>query len=120
MAAQRFLFLALLLPLTAFARDVVVTWELATQREDATPLPVSEIAATRVEWGTCSGAAFGTSAGVRDVAPPALTTTLALANGTHCLRAFTVDTDGQVSDPTPVLAFTLKGRPKAPVIKSVR
>jgi hypothetical protein len=114
------LLLLLLLPLSAFGRDVVVDWTLATQREDNTTLPVSEIAATRVEWGSCSGTAFGTSAGVRDVAPPALTTTLALGNGTWCLRAFTVDTDGQVSDPTPVIAFTLKGRPKPPVIKSIR
>ena len=117
---MRAFLLLLLLPLAAFGRDVVVEWTLATQREDATPLPVSEIAATRVEWGTCSGTAFGTSAGVRDVAPPALTTTLALANGTHCLRAYTLDTDGQLSDPTPVLSFVLKGRPKPPVIKSVR
>jgi len=117
---MRALILLALLPLSAFARDVVVEWTLATQREDNTALAVSETAATRVEWGTCSGTAFGTSAGVRDVAPPALTTTLALANGQWCLRAFTVDTDGQVSDPTPVIAFQLKGRPKPPVIKSIK
>jgi hypothetical protein len=117
---MRALVLLALLPLSAFARDVVVEWTLATQREDNTALPVAEIAATRVEWGTCVSGAFGISAGVRDIAPPPVTTTLALANGTWCLRAFTVDTEGQVSDATPTLAIQLKGRPKPPVIRSVR
>jgi hypothetical protein len=118
---MRALLLIALLPLSAFARDVVVEWTLATQREDGMALPVAEIAATRVEWGTClPGGAFGSSVGVRDIAPPPVTTTLALANGQWCLRAFTVDTDGLVSDATNTLAIQLKGRPKPPVIKSVK
>ena len=46
---KAFLIALLLLPLSAFARDVIVDWTLATQREDATPLPVTEIASTRIE-----------------------------------------------------------------------
>ena len=45
---MRAFLLLLLLPLAAFGRDVTVTWELATQREDGTPLPVAEIASTGV------------------------------------------------------------------------
>ena len=109
-----------LLSLPVQAKDVVVFWDLATERVDSTPLPMSEIAATRIEWGSCNAGILAVSAGVRDVAPPVLTTTLDLANGQHCLRAFTVDTDAQVSDPTATIVHIVKGRPKPPNVRSVK
>ena len=103
-----------LLAFTVQAKDLTVRWELATERMDATPLPVSEIASTRVEWGTCSGLLFGTSLGTRDVAAPAVSTVVTLDAGTYCFRGFTVDTEGLVSDSSNVAQKVVKGRPKPP------
>lgn len=90
------------------AGDAVLTWTLATQNTDGTAIPASgagSLAATRVEWGTCSGANFGAKAGDQLVPAPAMTYTVTgLAPGTHCFRAYSRNTYGQESDPTNVVS----------------
>lgn len=82
----------------ASAADVVVNWTYPVQNTDGTAIPASgagSITSSRIEYGTCSGAAFGTALG-QNVAPaPALTTTITnLAPGTYCLRGFVSNTYG--------------------------
>ena len=117
---MKYLIPLVFLALPVQARDITFEWDLATQRIDGTALTVAEIAATRIEWGTCVSGAFGVQAGTRDIAPPPVTTVVALAKGTHCVRAYTVDTEGLVSDPTPVLQVQVKERPKPPSGPRVR
>ena len=74
---------------TAGAADVTVTWTHPTQNTDGTALPLASIASTRVEYGSCSGSAFGTKAGEVTVTAPGTTATITLAPGTHCFRAYT-------------------------------
>ncbi len=78
-----------LLPLSALAAGVTVTWTHPTQNTDGSALALANIASTRVEHGSCSGTAFGTKAGEAVVPAPATTTTFDLAPGTHCFRAYT-------------------------------
>ena len=78
-----------LAPLASLAASVTVTWTHPTAFTDGTVLSAAQIASTRVEYGSCSGTAFGTKAGETTVPAPATTTTVTLAPGTHCVRAFT-------------------------------
>jgi len=83
----------------AMAGDATVSYNLPTQREDGTPLPVSEIRHVLIEAGTCAAPnVFGTKEAERLVAPPATSTTITTPGyGDKCYRAFTVDTSGAVS-----------------------
>lgn len=105
------LFLALL-PFTASALDVTVTWTHPTSREDDTPLALSEIASTKIEWGLCSTATYPSSVTV--LAPATLKLLTGLSSGLYCFRAYTIDTDGLMSDPTGVVQKNLKAKPRPP------
>lgn len=74
-----------------FAADVTVTWTHPTAFVDGTSLALGQIASTRVEYGSCSGTAFGTKTGEVTVNAPATTATISgFANGTTaCFRVFT-------------------------------
>lgn len=80
---------------SAFAGTATVTWTNPTTRTDGTALTSAQIGSTRVEWGTCSGAAFGTVLGNQSATGAATSTTIPdLAPGTYCFRAATLDTGG--------------------------
>ena len=84
------LLLAALLPIAAIAGDATVSWTNPTQDTNGVTLPAGYLTGTRVEYGTCSGAAFGTKAGEK-VAPAGAVSTVitGLTNGaTYCFRAF--------------------------------
>jgi hypothetical protein len=75
---------------SAFAGQAVVTWTNPTARTDGSPL--TNLAGTEVEFGTCSGTAFGTVIGAQAVTGTATTLTITgLTAGTYCFRAQSVD-----------------------------
>lgn len=83
-------FLALLLAPVAHASTVTVDWTQPTTYINGTPLPLAAIQQTRIEYGTCNGALFGTR--IADVVALGSATTAVtplLAPGTYCLRAYT-------------------------------
>jgi len=88
------------------AATVTITWDHPTQYVDGTPLPSGALTATRIEWGTCNGTSFGTRAGERIVPYPAATTTIDLAPGTHCIRAYSRTASAE-SSPTNTLVHTV-------------
>jgi hypothetical protein len=117
----------LLLPFAALAANVTASWTHPTQFTDGTSLPLSSIASTRVEYGSCSGTAFGTKAG--EVVVPAPATSITINNfapGTHCFRAFTrtvAAAGGLESGPsgvaTKVIAFPPPNPPTIVTIETV-
>lgn len=82
--------LSLLVTLPALAAPVTVRWTNPTSYVDDSALASADITRTRIEYGSCVGAAFGTKAGefisagndTSEVSP-------SLAPGTHCFRAYT-------------------------------
>lgn len=102
----------------ARAGDAALTWTLATANTDGTAIPASgptSLAATRVEWGTCSGSNFGTASGQQIVATPAVTYTVTgLAAGVWCFRAYSRTVAGLESAPTVVVTKTILQAPPNP------
>jgi len=90
----------------AEADDLTVNWTQPTTNTNGTAIPASgpgSIASNRVEWGTCSGTAFGTRAGERVVTPAATSTVVTgLAPGTWCARVFATNTYGNESSASAV------------------
>lgn len=96
---------------SAYAADAQLSWQHPTERVDGTPLPLAEIAQTRINWGLCSGELNQAV----DVPAPATTHTLPGLNyGTWCFVARTVDTGGLVSDPTGPVQKVIVAPPKPP------
>jgi hypothetical protein len=82
--------LALLLVPVAHAATVTVDWTNPSTYTDGTPLPLAAIQQTRIEYGTCSGALFGTRiADVVALGSAVTAVTPNLGPGTYCLRAYT-------------------------------
>ena len=102
----------------ASAGDAVLTWTLATANTDGSAIPATgptSLAATRVEWGTCSGSNFGTASGQQTVATPATTYTITgLAAGTWCFRAYSRTVAGLESAPTNAVTKTILQAPPQP------
>lgn len=101
----------------------VVEWDNPIEREDGTPLPLSEIAYTKVMWGTCtSTGGLGTVQGSINVPSPSASVEVQnIPAGTYCFAATTVDTEGQESVLSNVYPKTFnKSRPKGPRIKGIR
>lgn len=102
----------------ASAGDAVLTWTLATANTDGSAIPATgptSLAATRVEWGTCSGSNFGTASGQQTVATPATTYTITgLAAGTWCFRAYSRTVAGLESAPTNAVSKTILQAPPNP------
>jgi hypothetical protein len=84
---------------TAHAADATVSWTHPTQYTDGTALPIDKIRETAVQFGTCTTATppgFGTLTRETIVPAPAATVKLtAVAAGTYCFRAKTVDVNTQ-------------------------
>ena len=73
----------------ANAASVHATWTLPTTNTDGSTLVPADLASTTVQYGTCNGAAFGTSLGAVNVLSPlAAADTPTLAPGVYCFRAF--------------------------------
>lgn len=96
-----------------WAADANLTWTNPTTRIDNSGLTAAELRGTRIEYGTCSGTAFGTRVG--DVIAPAgatAATVPGLAGGVPwCFRAYARATDGTAtgfleSAPTNVVSRT--------------
>lgn len=102
----------------AIAGDAVLTWTLATANTDGSAIAASgptSLAATRVEWGTCSGSNFGTAAGQQIVATPATAYTITgLTAGTWCFRAYSRTVAGLESAPTNAVTKTILQAPPNP------
>lgn len=106
----------------AYAGSATATWTNPTQREDGSALAPSDIASTRVEWGTCNGSAFGTLAGSQSTTSGAATslTISGLAAGTYCFRAYTVLGNGLQSVASLVVSKVVpESPPKPPVLVTV-
>jgi len=109
------------------AASVTASWTHPTSFVDGTTLALSQIASTRVEYGSCSGTAFGTKVGEVTVPAPATSTTITgLVPGTHCFRAYTRTTaaaGGLESGPsgvaTKVIAFPAPNPPTIVTIETV-
>jgi hypothetical protein len=83
-------------------------------------LSVSQIASTRVEWGSCSGTAFGVKIAEAVVPAPATSYTVTgLSPGTYCLRAYTratVAAGGLESVPTAAVQKVIPFPPPNPPV----
>jgi len=110
---------------SAFAQSgsATVNYAAPTTRVGGGALAASEILGYRVEYGSCSGTAFGVKAGEMTPTPAtALTATVPnLAPGTYCFRAFAKDQYGQWSDPSNVGTKTipLPPPPSPPAIVTI-
>lgn len=80
----------LLIAPLAHAADITVTWTHPTVYTDGSALPVASITQTRVEYGTCTGTAFGTRINQGAVTGSAATIVFRnLPPATYCFRAYT-------------------------------
>lgn len=94
--------LGLAIASVAHADDLIVSWTNPTHNTTGTAIPASgpgSLTGTRLEWGSCSGTAFGTKAG--EVTAPAGATSATIAGvapaATYCVRAFSRNTYGAES-----------------------
>lgn len=103
----------------AFAGEAVVSWTNPTTRTDGSAL--TAIGSTKVEWGTCSGSAFGTTQGSQSTTGAATTITITgLPAGSVCFRAATVDTAGLQSGWSNIASKVVPvAPPNPPVIVTV-
>lgn len=96
------LVLALLVALItgrAQAADVTASWTNPVQNTNGTAIPATgagSIAQNRVQWGTCSGTAFGTAIGAQTI-PAATSHVVTLPPGTYCFRVFAINTYSETS-----------------------
>lgn len=85
----------------ADAATLNFSWTHPTTNTDGTTIPASgagSLTGTRVQYGTCSGTAFGTMIAEQVVTAPAATASFAnVGPGTYCGRAFARNTYGQES-----------------------
>lgn len=115
--------LALVAPV-AIAADATLTWQHPTRNVDNSLIPATgpgSIAATRVEYGTCNGTAFGTSQGSQTVTGQAATATVTglVAGQTYCFRAFSRNTFGEESAASNVVTRVIPApTPQPPVLSS--
>lgn len=90
----------------AAAATLSTSWTNPTQNTDSSAIPATgpgSIASTRVEYGSCSGTAFGTKSGEVTVQGAATTASIPnLGPGTWCARAYTTNTYGSESGPSNV------------------
>lgn len=113
--------IALMVAIPAHAADATVSWTPPTANTDGSAIPASgagSLTGTRVEWGSCSGAAFGTAAGTVTVPAPAATTTITgLGVATYCFRAFARNSYGVESLASSVVSKTIPApTPNPPVL----
>lgn len=93
-AIRWFPLLLAVLPLFSFADTVNLTWTNPTKNTNGTA--VGTILSTRLEYGTCSGSAFGTKSGEWvQTGAAAASTSPDLAPSTWCFRAYTKTANGE-------------------------
>lgn len=98
--------LALLVCLPSFAAKVPVSWQDPTENTDGTKL--TDLKSIRLEWGTCNGAAFGTSQASILIPAGAMHGFVYPTGMTKCcIRAFAVNTAGALSDSSSVVSKDL-------------
>jgi hypothetical protein len=106
---------------SAPAAPVNITVAPPTQNVDSSAIPVSgpgSIASYRVEYGTCSGGAFGVRAG--ELTLTGVSGTVDLGPGSYCFRAFARNTFGVESAASNVVARTVVApTPQPPTIVTV-
>ena len=94
-------FSLLLATSVAVAGSAVISWNNPTANTDGSTIPSTgpgSLVSTRVEWGSCSGSAFGTSQGNILVNQPSTSAEISdLAPGLYCFRAFAKNTFGSES-----------------------
>lgn len=108
----------LLLASAAFADTLRI--EPPTKNTDGTAIPATgpgSISGIRIEYGSCSGTAFGTKAGELNMTPPNMSTVLSMPPAQYCFRAYAKNTYGTESAPTNVLVYTLK--PPTPGVATI-
>lgn len=115
---------SVLLPLSAGAYELTVSWTNPAQNTDGTPIAASGDGAlkeTRIEYGSCIGSAFGTPIGEEIVAHPNQTVVIGgLAPGVYCVRAYAVNNSGTSSEPSGVAQGTIAAPvPQPPTITTV-
>lgn len=105
--------------LAAHASTVTVSWTNPTQYTDGSALAASDITQTRVEYGTCSGALFGSKLGQFTVAGNGTSgTSPQLAPGTYCFQAFTTAAGVESAASVAVSGVVPQPAPKPPVLKT--
>lgn len=106
-----------LMALSALADTATVSWVAPTQREDNTPLPITELSEFRIYWGL--GTAFDNTTVVTN---PTTTTYVieGLTPGTYSFRMTAVDTNGLESGFSAVATKTVEvTAPMPPTITEV-
>jgi hypothetical protein len=120
---MRFIFaaLAVLVAFPSLAGTVMASWANPTTYVDDSPLPVSAITRTRIEYGTCAGLnVFGTKLGefvsvgndTSEVSPN-------LQPGTYCFRALTTASGAESVASSTDDAVILQVAPRAPSVFQV-
>lgn len=108
----------------ADAANADLTWTYPANNTDGTAIPASgagAISATVIEWGSCSGAAFGERAGGATLPAPAKAYTVTgLGVGTHCFRAAVTNSFGVQSDWTAAVQKVIAApKPNPPAFVTV-
>lgn len=105
----------------ARAADLSVSWTYPTTNTDGSAIPASgagSISGFVLEWGTCSGTAFGSKlGGAAPTAPATSYTVTGLSPGTYCVRLAAVNTYAIVSAFSNVATKTIAApTPNPPVL----
>ena len=126
---KNFIVLSLLSVSCAYAGTVPLNITLPTKNEDTSNIPatgVGSLVSLKAEWGTCSGALFGTKIG--EVVITTLTspvTNYSVTNipaGSYCFRAYatkSTSTGTLQSNPTNALPVTVPDSPPNPPVLTV-
>lgn len=110
---------ALLVGAAAFAGTVNLSWTNPTTYTDNTAIGSTDITQTRIEYGSCSGTAFGTKAGQQIVNGSATADAITLAAGTYCFRAYTTALGVESAASSVTTATVTQSAPNPPVLKTV-
>ncbi len=109
-----FLLVVAMFGVSMCASAATITWAHPTARTDGSPLLVSQISYTDIQWGTCNGLSFGDLLGSVQAPAPATVFEQALPYGTICTRLFTVDKGGLRSDSSNVFNYVRLTNPPEP------
>jgi len=107
------------------ANAATVTWSAPTTNTDGSTISTAgtdAIASYKVQWGTCSGGAFGVIAGEKTLPATPLTAMLTgIAAGPTCFQMFAINSSGVSSDPSNVAQKTiLPLKPSPPSLVAVQ
>lgn len=112
--------LCVLLSPAVYAGQAVVTWTNPTAYTDNTVLVSIDITQTRVEYGSCSGGAFGTKTG--EVTAPGSVTTVTILNlaaSTYCFRAYTTAKGVESAASAVASKIVPQAAPNPPVLTTI-